>query len=234
MSFLKDKEWDEMDWLNKAIEPYTFSLNLELAKIAQRRDITTEDVVDLLTSHNYTLSLSAIVYSICVNSGVSKASFEMLQNIGLEKFFEFHIDSDAYFDLEKQLVVGEIFVHKKMESINDDMIREILPNLVLKCLKLSPSKINASTINEVMDILECREARSTSSVKKKVSALNHHLHEIYKENKWNIRNVDLAIKMLLWIQLYCHQEDRSSLANMSKLKCMIHNGHPIYSMEEIK
>jgi len=233
MSFLKDKEWDQMDWLNRAVEPYIFSFNLELAKIPSEFVLKYSDVIGFVKD-NYEIRLSAVVNRVMTKSGVNKEGISMLDLLGIDEIFEFRLESDTELDLDQEIIKGGITLVKKIESLNDDMIRELLPTLVMNILRISSSRGNASTVNEVMDILDCKEARSSSSVRKKASALTDHVYNVYKDNTWNIRNVDLAIKMLYWIKGYCENADRCSLANLSKLKCMTHNGHPIYSMEEIK
>jgi len=233
MSFLKDKEWDQMDWLNRAVEPYIFSFNLELAKIPSEFVLKYSDVIGFVKD-NYEIRLSAVVNRVMTKSGVNKEGISMLDLLGIDEIFEFRLESDTELDLDQEIIKGGITLVKKIESLNDDMIRELLPTLVMNILRISGSRANASTVNEVMDILDCKEARSSSSVRKKASALTDHVYNVYKDNTWNIRNVDLAIKMLYWIKGYCENADRCSLANLSKLKCMTHNGHPIYSMEEIK
>jgi hypothetical protein len=230
-SFLKDKEWENMDWLNRAVEPFTFSFNAQLAKIPTEFVLNYNFIVTII-QNDRDIRLSSIVRDI-VRDRCGKDAVEMLENIGVDKLFEFKLEQDTTIDLEREIIVGSLSVRKKMESLNDDVIRELLPQLVYSKLRINSSRVEASLINEVMDILECKEARSSSSLRKKAAALQQHVYEIYKENKWNLRNVDLAIKMLGWIASYCMNGDRHSLANMSKLKCMIHNGHPIYSMEEI-
>jgi hypothetical protein len=222
-----------MDWLNKAVEPYTFSFNLELAKIPSEFVLKYSDVVGFIKD-GQEIRLRTVVNKVVTKSGVSKDGVSMLDLLGIDKIFEFRLESDTELDLDEGVIKGGLTLVKKIESLNDDMIRELLPALVMNVLRISSSRANASTVNEAMDILDCKEARSSSSVRKKATALTDHVYNIYKDNTWNIRNVDLAIKMLYWIKGYCENADRCSLANLSKLKCMIHNGHPIYSMEEIK
>jgi hypothetical protein len=233
MSFLKDKEWDQMDWLNKAVEPYTFSFNLELAKMPSEFVLSYHDIMGFIREDRE-IRLRTVVNLVAANNGVTKEGLSMIDLIGLDKIFTFALEPDTELDLDKETFKGGITLIKKMESLNDDMIKELLPSLVMSIMRISSNRANANTVNEVMDILDCKEARSSSSVRKKVTALMEHVNRIYVDNVWNIRNVDLAIKMLRWIKTYCENGDRCSLANLSKLKCMIHNNHPIYSMEEIK
>jgi len=232
MSFLKDKEWDEMDWLNKAVEPFTFSFNEEFAKIPSEYALTYRDIVHHLSSTGE-LYLTIVVRRIAERCGISSNGMLFMDLIGIETLFELKLEPDTELDLETETIIGGVSLVKTVESFNDDMIREMLPQMVVQSFRPHFVKVTTTKINEVMDILDCKEGRSSSSIRKKIAGLKDHIYNIYRDNTWNIRNVDLAIKMLGWIQSYCENGDRCSLANLSKLKCMIHNGHPIYSMEEI-
>jgi hypothetical protein len=232
MSFLKDKEWDKMDWLNRAVEPFTFSFNEHFAKIPSEYVFTYADAIAALKS-DQEIRLHQVVSNLVLKSGLSKADLFIIDLVGIDWLFQLKLEPDTELDLDSETIKGRLAVVKTVEALNDDAIRELLPQMALNILHIDSSKVSANQINETMDILECKEARSSSSIRKKIVGLQTHVYEIYKDNSWNIRNVDLAIKMLSWIKSYCENGDRCSLANMSKLKCMIHNGHPIYSMEEI-
>lgn len=242
MSFLKDKEWEEMDWLNRAVEPYTFSFNLFLAKVPSEYIVTYSDVISYISVYSEIRSqsvyseirLNTVVGRLLNKAGISKNDQEMFNTIGYENLFEFRLEPDTFIDLDNETIKGSLILVKKMESLNDDVIKELLPEMVRNILRINSLRASVAHVNEAMDILDCKEARSSSSVRKKTDALISHIFVIYRDNTWGIRNVDLAIKMLTWIKSYCENGDRCSLANLSKLKCMVHNGHPIYSMEEIK
>lgn len=233
MSFFKDKEWENMDWLNRAVEPYVFSLNDDLAKIPSSVEITFNDVFSSAINGS-SLSILDMVKNLSKNANITSPHFiSLVRDFGEQELFGFVVEPDTQIDLLEEKLNGSITFVKKVESISEEMILQFLPKIVYR-YQVSPSRSQASFVNEVMDILDCKESRSSYSTRKKSYALMDHLNNIYRENKWNIRNVDLSIKMLGWIKNYCESGDRCSLANLSKLKCMIHNGHPIYSMEEVK
>jgi hypothetical protein len=232
-SFLKDKEWENMDWLNKAVEPYTFSLNTELAKIPSSYSLSYRDVIGLAGSSLRSLTISQVVNSLVYKLELPTSILNTMDMVGYNKLFEFKVEPDSVIDIDQEIILGEVTLLKKIESLDDEMIRNMLPDLVLHFMRISSNVAKSNYINEVMDILDYKEARSYS-IKKKLSYFRQYMLHVYADNKWNIRNVDLAIKMLEWIKSYCENGDRCSLANLSKLKCMTHNGHPIYSMEEIK
>jgi len=233
MSFLKDKEWDEMDWLNKAVEPYTFSLNTELVKIPSNYTLTYHDILYHLKKND--ISMQSVLLNIASKFSVSDESIAMLDYFGHDNIFEIQIDGSPEISLdEMQIKYGSVSLVKKTESLTDDLIKQTLPKFVHYMLRIDRDKAEAAFLNDTMDILDCKEGRNSSSIKVKISSIFHHVAHIYENNLWNIRNVDLLIKKLRWIKSFCEKGDRCSIANLSKLKCMIYGGHPIYSMEEIR
>lgn len=233
MSFLNDKEWDQMDWLNKAVEPFKFSLNEELAKLPSEHVFSYGEVIGYLVNSRE-MRVESILNVLAPSWGLKEETISMMGSIGIDRLFKLELEAGTTIDLHREVLIGKVSLVKIVESLSDDAISELLPQIATNVLRLAGTRITSARMNEAMDILDCKEARSSSSVRKKSYALMDHIFKIYRDNTWNIRNVDLAIKMLGWIQGYLHNGDRCSLANLSKLKCMIHNGHPIYSMEEIK
>lgn len=232
MSFLKDKEWESMDWLNRAVEPYVFSINDELAKLPSEYQLNYDHIIYHIGKAGGTISVNSMLLNIYREFGVLKNATIIFSEIGIDTLFELTLDEGTTIDMVNRKINGKIAFVKKKESLSEEDILNFLQKSVIN-LSFNTKKSSTGTLNEVMDILDCKEGRSSSSVRKKVQGLKAHLFDVYSENRWNIRNVDIALKMLMWIKHYCEHEDRWSLANMSKLKCMIYNGHPIYSMEEI-
>ena len=74
--------------------------------------------------------------------------------------------------------------------------------------------------------------KSKSTKRKKMFVENYVRHTIIKKNVWNIRNTHLFIDLRRWIYgTLCG--NMACKANLMKLACMRHNGHGIYSIEEI-
>jgi len=231
MSFLKDAKWDEMDWLNKAVEPFTFSLNQTLEKIPSTYVVRYDEIVNHVGS--YSVDFSTLVRNMLESAKLTEEELSLVSLVSTEALFSIHVEPDTTLDLDAKTINGALTVSKKIESFSDDHVAELIPRLVHQFLYSSWGKADSSRLNEVMDILDCKEARKTSSSKKKKRGLELYLLKTFRDNTWNIKNVDLIIKFLQWIIQYIDSGDRCSLANLSKLKCMTYSGNPIYSMEEI-
>lgn len=242
MSFLKDSQWENMDWLNQAVMPYRFSLFEDLLKIPDTFEITFEDL--LITSNNHT-PISRVRLPEAINhylrmNNLNAQSFSKYQNIvGL--FVKLSTAPGTKVNLTHKKIIGKIEVYKMSDKISDDAIPEVLRHLLYEYLD-SPlyfyedetdPKAAVKRIQELMDIFECKEGQRVSSPKKKFRLLVGHLNNIVPKNTWNIRDIDLIAKMILWVKDYYVNGNKCALANLSKLKCMTYNQHPIYSMEEI-
>lgn len=233
MAFLDDKQWEEMDWLNKAIEPFTFSLNGILANLPLEYVLNYNDLKNHIV-HNEHVRIEYFLNHMLSEIKASKEECELLQIIGYTNFYKIIIAPNTIIDIDEQKIIGHIAIVKYKESLSDDDIKELLPTLnSFHDLRLSRMTAKNTYVNELLDLLECKEARRSTSVNKKASVLQNHITKMLHENTWNIKNVDLVIKLLKWIKSYVKNGDAYSLANISKLKCMTHKKNPIYSMEEV-
>ncbi len=246
-SFLKDKAWENMDWLNKAVEPYIFSFNTELGKLPNRVELSYQDIITAIGKDVITYSDDVSMDKFLnarlgfdqegVLTESAKRFFHAWANMHYGKnemqFFTLEVAEDSALDIKNKKLIGSVAIVKQIEALDEDMINEMLPSLVGRLFSVSSEKAHTSYVNEVMDILDCKEARSSTSLNKKCHALRNHLVTIFAKNEYNIKNVDLIISFIGWINSYCTSGKMDALANLSKLKCMVHNGHPIYSMKEV-
>jgi len=231
MSFLDDKTWDEMDWLNKAVEPYIFSFNQDLARLPSEYVFSYRDFESFIKKSRYQISLPIAVEMLCSKFDVDYS--HIVEALDKDTLFRLDMDLGTTIDIQRGTIDGKLSLVKLTTSLSDEQIRDMLVRLVDHIFGYSSNGVQTRPLKEVMDIVGCQEAKKSNSTRKKWHALKMYMSNIFRENTWNIKNVDLAIKLIQWIENYCRTESRLSLANLSKLKCMVHNGHPIYSMEEI-
>ncbi len=137
--------------------------------------------------------------------------------------------------MEKEVITGpklKITKHKSMfeeEELVGFMGREGLKALIA----IAPTKdLTIERCNEVAELLGCTEALSKRSVNQKYELIYKSVHSHIRENKWNIKNVELSNKVCFWIKNYLVDGNLPSLTNFCKFKVMTHNGDAIYSIEE--
>jgi hypothetical protein len=228
-----DKQYEEMDWLNKAIEPYTFSLSDTLAKLPSEHVFKYEEILPFIVGDRH-MRLEYFCNRLFDEASVSKEQRELFGLVGFERYFKMVIEPGTKIDITEKIIIGRISMVKQKESLDDDEIKEMLPWLNSRHeLSISISSAKPGNISVLSDLLECKENSRSRAVNKKARILQTHITRLIHENTWNIKNVDLIIKLLKWIKSYAKNGDAYSLANISKLKCMTHKKNPIYSMEEV-
>jgi hypothetical protein len=233
MAFLDDKQYEEMDWLNKAIEPYTFSLSDTLVKLPSEYVLEYEELVPYIADDRH-LRLEYFCNRMLDKAGISKEQAELFDLIGFERYFKMTVEPGTKIEVAEKRIVGRISIVKEKESLGDDEIKELLPYLNSRhelCINVASAK--PANISVLSDLLECKENGRSRAINKRARVLQTHIGRIVYDNTWNIKNVDLIIKLLKWIKSYAKNGDAYSLANISKLKCMTHKKNPIYSMEEV-
>ena len=86
-----------------------------------------------------------------------------------------------------------------------------------------------------MEILgKCDEGLTSKSSRTKRRGLMVRLREIMSKNEWNLRDVELANQVGLWIIDYIQDGNVAAFRDLCRLKVMTHKGLPIYSMETME
>jgi hypothetical protein len=159
----------------------------------------------------------------------------------VRKMFEFAVELDEedgvcyYYALTQQVTGGKIFIRKKNVGIED---KDIELAMIQACRSMlynsfSFSKdVSKPRLNELADMFGAVEARKERSWSKKLSKLSGHYQKLIEERKLVIKDVELFKRFLNWNVLYIKHGKLPAMANIAKLKIMMRNGAPIYSIKE--
>jgi len=234
MSILfKDKVYDNMNWLEMACRPIIEPLNEILSSFPEKIEITKEMIV----SHRqvgYTTAGSILIFQMKINHPYLKLSYSDKELI--KACFEFKVcgDEEVYYDSATDTMSGmtinlikikEFFEEKETENrIGQGTIRDIR--------QISYKSVQAPYANEMLELFSLDEARRSRSKKVKVRAIADKIAEIMHSNQWNIRDLNLSNRFGKWMCEYLCTGNLAALANICKLKAMVHLDEPIYSMEE--
>ena len=241
MGFFEDKEYDKMDWISQAVEPIKSPLNDILAKLPETLEITYP-VYNQITRQSYGLGLNV---SEVVKWLASKANVEIEYegHDAVEACFQFEIEPNSEIDFEKKLIKGNIRVIKIKQQLDD---RDLSKTLGAKGMSDLTRRLRHrrgdeedpqmfERLNEIIDTLDCNhESRKNRSMRKKIHAIYNLVQDIMTNNKWNIKDAELANKVAYWIADYAVDGSLPAFSNIIKLKLMTHKGLPIYSMVENK
>ena len=232
IDLFKDKEYSEMEWLSKAIEPFIFPLNDTLAKMPNECQITYDFIVDKLVinqSHEITIK-DAILFAAKGINDISPEDIESMKNS-----FKLDIEENTILNIETKTLTGEIKLLKIKEQYDDEDIKNIIGDSVNNIIcNIHEKKADIGRLNEIMDLINHKDMRGSRSVRYKTYAIAQGYVDIIKQDKWRMRNAELIIKAAKWIKNYVENGNLADLSSFTRLKCMTHlnNGAPIYSMEE--
>lgn len=256
-----DKEYDRMQnsedaWLELAIEPFRFLPNDLLGLLPDRIDITDTVVSRIQSEHPEDLIDRRRV--IHADSIVMQQLNDLLLKNGAElgdlaerlKNYPMHILKSAIsktyhlddgggfqFDYSRQKVIGDtkLFLVKSKSNIDDMEAKQIIDEWV----QINVGHFNSTHVkecNEVLDVLGCKHenARKTRSGRRKSTYIRRRLKEIFVEDEWKIRDDTVWISFVKNVMEYLSTSSHAGLTNMLRLKCMVHKGNPIYSVEFVK
>lgn len=261
MAFFEDKTYTDMDWLNRAIEPYDWPELNKFHAIPERIEIDIKDILAILKREFYveprkfnmkdcgyfrTIDNRSMDSHWFISGLVPKyiekyITIEQLRNVQdidtnyfLDKF-KLEMD-EIQIDLTTQTLSGNIAIVR--QNIPEQKIPEALESIIDNLFYFNShlEKDSLNRMKEIIDIIGIpdNERSILRSSSKTSYYLTDRLRKIVKEDEWRIKKVDLIFKMVRWVRAYISHGNLAALTNFTKLKCMTHKGVAIYSMEEVK
>ncbi len=234
MGIFDDKQYDEMDWLSKAIEPTISSLNDILSKLPEETEFTPQQIMRLArTGYSIGVDIDALVLTLCQANKVSLSSWDD-DFKKIAKCFDLELNGDITIDLENNICEGQNVKLIKIKSMfeESELQKEMGAKGISNLSRMDTNKVEIARANEIGELLGEDIVRQKRSSRQKVHAIIALLQKAFSENTWNIKNVELSDKVCLWIQTYLETGNLAALTNFCKFKVMTHAGDPIYSMEE--
>lgn len=231
INLFEDKEFDKLDWLNRAVEPFIFPPNDVLVHMPEEYVFDLETILSIMSRGTLSVDLSALVEYVAKRSGVELGSYHMC----IKEQYQLLVSPDAQLNFEKREMIGTIRIVKLKNQLTDEDIQALLALKINEKLRgiYANDPLQIPRLNEVLDLIGGhKEARSSRSGRHKVSAIAEGMTAVVKEDKWRVRNYDLMLKCADWIKDYVDKGNLASMSNFTRLKCMTHKGQPIYSMEE--
>lgn len=228
MKFLEDKEFEEMDWLTRAVEPHLFSLNDILRVLPDKYEFTYNELIKI--EHKDISEILSFIHPTPIKYDDRKR---------LAECFDLKVVPGTQVNTHTACILsGGVTLVKTKDQFGEEDINNYLCNGLWNQIRYEKayeiSRMPMSEVHDLLDIFDCpKEAYQTTSRNKKMDAVRHRLEIIFKEDLWRIRNVDLAKKIATWTQDYIIDGNLGAFANLAKLKCMTLKNEPIYSMEEI-
>lgn len=232
MSIFEDKKFEKLDWMTQMTETIESNLNLTLSRLPAEISIGIEDLKTMMKDSYYSnyFSVRPIVLNL-IRSTAEDLNLSYDDEQKIIDCFELKLDEETVVDFTNNTISKPMFVIKIKPTFEDAELQTFLGYRGLSHIRSSffgPEHLNR--LDEILSILEVEE--KSKSVKKKTKALTKKMQDIFKNNEWRIRDMELADKISVWINRYILKGCLASLTNLCKLKVMTHNNMPIYSIQE--
>ena len=227
-----DKKYEDLDFLTKALEPISYSLNEKIALLPKEIEVTIDDLLPHVTSYYDglpTVEFPDVLH--CMLQKILNTSFTSSEEREFGEFYVWSVTDSCVIDFDRKRIMGSMKLVRIKEAFTEEELLSKMDSDGLETIcRIDTHIASMERFNEILDLMGCD--LKGKSFKNKMYDLKRAYNTAMKENKWNIRDVDLSNKIGVWIRKYIETGDLAAMTNFCKIKAITHRGYPIYSIEE--
>lgn len=231
-------------WLELVIEPFKFFINDVLSSIDNEIQLSYDDLVGdghlnvVLGRYLPRIPLYPFIKEKVLKPFIIEHQMNAEEVRFIRDCFKIQVEENSTIDFENKTISGEVKLIKLKECVDEENINQVCYNLTVGEISSIPTQgvsSYTSHANEVIDIISADpNAKKTRSMNKKKQYILDQFKKIIMEDEWKIRDYKIIRDMAYNIRAYIGSGNMHALMNLTRLKCMVHKGQPIYSMKEIK
>lgn len=237
----RDKTYEELDDISKLVEPYKCKLNEQLAEFPNEFEIT-EDMI--MSAWDDYWGWSSISINKLISDKFKELELEDLTQshtfFDVRQFFEIQVKDKAegdnvMIDVKNNKLSHKLHIVKFKLAYEDTELEKIGTDAIIQTIKnsLNSAKVvNKVRLNELADLYGADAVKRNRSFNGKVRFFCKHLISLIEDNKLEIRDIELCKKFGEWIVMYVRDGNLPALNNLTRIKIMMHEDRPIYSIEE--
>jgi len=235
----KDKVYEELDDISRLVEPFQSKENEELAEFPDEVEITKEMLINSYSDWGWSsINISSLVQDIACKLGLKEIS---AKNYNISRDFfkiearDLEENEEVTINFDTNEMSHKIFMVKTKLGYDDIELEKIAKRNVVKTIKshlCSSRNVNKSRLNEIADLYNAHDVKSDRSYRGKVRKFCMHLESLMDDRKLDIKDLELCKKFGKWIVLYVVNGNLPALNNITRIKIMMHENRPIYSIEE--
>jgi len=233
-----DKVYEEMDDISKLVEPIESEVNNTLSQMPDEIEVTLDL---MLAKYDDRYGWSHLSVREMIISKATELGLELLMTYGsYEQFYKFEVrdleDGDeVIFNFETNTMSHSVFLVKCKIGFTDQELEAQIKDAITRSIKqeLRASKnVNKSRLNELADLFGSDAVKADRSYRGKIIKFCMHLDTLIDDRKLDIRDLSLCRKFSKWVTLYVRDGNLAALNNVTRIKIMMHEQRPIYSIEE--
>lgn len=235
----KDKVYEDLDDISRLVEPFQSKINEELAQFPDELEITKEMVLETSSEWGWnSIRTSSLISQEAFKLGLTEVQTKAYDIA--RKFFKIEVrdheeGEQVTIDFKTGEMSHKIFMVKTKLGYDDTELEKIARHNIVRTIKhnLSNNKsVNKPRLNEIADLFNAHEVKSDRSYKGKVRKFCKHLELLMDDRKLDIKDLELCARFGNWIALYVTNGNLPALNNITRIKIMMHENRPIYSIEE--
>jgi len=238
MSMFTDKVYEEMDDISKLVEPIESDVNNALAKMPDEIEITLEMILSKYdTDYGWmSFALKELVSNTAKELGLEDS---INYNIG-DKFYKYEIrdleeNEEVILNFETNYMSHKVFLVKYNIGYTDKELEDQVKVNLNKQIKndlWSNKTVNKPRLNELADLFGAEDVKTDRTYRGKVRKFCIHLSTLVDDRKLDIKDLALCSRFSKWVALYVRDGNLAALNNITRVKIMMHENRPIYSIEE--
>lgn len=240
IDLFKDKVYEELDDISQLVEPFEYAVNNELAQMPEEIELDKDFFKSMIGygggRNNITQSVRKIVEREANNRDLKVLSAHISNDYNfVNNFFKAEIEEGSYYNAATEEFIGGAKITKTKLAYDDKDIEKMLIDYMRSKFnnKLGrPSSISKPRLNEICDLFGAYDALKDRGARGKISKLYTKYKTLIEERKLNIRDVELFKRFIDWNILYIRNGSLPSMSNITKIKIMMRNELPIYSIKE--
>lgn len=245
--FFADKQYQSLDWISQAVEPWDWSAIPAFNAFPQRTEITPSILQAVIYANpskfgRYSIEFSvehlvAVIAQLHDNPLVKEADI-MPSHMRYSVYSLFELEYSSPYDTEFRCddlsFSHPIYLVKTKPLIDDKICQEMVATNATEIFYDLNSRADEAIkrMGEILDLITSNKlARGRLNRR---DQFIRELRTIFLEDKWRIRSVPLGLNIARWVVDYVNEGNLAAMANFAKVKVMTHAGKAIYSIQEVE
>lgn len=240
----QDKVYEDMDDISKLVEPIESTVNAALSYMPDEVEVTKEHIQRL---HNERWGWHSLNLNSFVDMVIKENDIQISTSLWghAEKFFRFEVRSldnelleeaeQVSINMETGIMSHRLFLVKHTVGYDDQTLESMAKANLTKSIKYdlrSNRDVNKSRLNELADLFGAQDVRSDRAYRGKIKKFCQHIDDLVDNKKLDIRDLGLCEKFSTWVVFYVRDGNLAALNNITRIKIMMHENRPIYSIQE--
>ena len=230
MDLYGKEQYEELDFVTKAVEPYVFKYETELNAMPDKYVFTYQDVVNLSSKDDKITDVSQnrLLEYIFAKFGIENPGEDLIKKFSLDVLpgTELNVGTGELTGEISLVKVAQAFEEKEIIGIIADTF-EYHCDVDRRTLKIG----GIEKLNDVLRAFNIQDGLSSSSTRTKYHCIRSAITNRINQKRLLIKDQELAKNLGQWVSSYIKTGHPDDLRRLCKISLMETTGVPIYKVE---